>query len=62
MLAAHPQRVSVLAVDYHQALENPLAAASMIDSFLGGGLDIDAMAAAVDASLYRERALAGGMG
>ncbi|SMF96248.1 Tetratricopeptide repeat-containing protein [Methylomagnum ishizawai] len=56
VLAAHPDRVSVLSIGYHEALHDSLAVATQINRFLGGGLDEAAMAAAVDASLYRQRA------
>lgn len=45
----------VLYVDYGQVLSDPASQAPAIAEFLGGGLDIDAMAGVVDPSLYRNR-------
>ncbi|MEX0777948.1 MAG: sulfotransferase domain-containing protein [Phycisphaeraceae bacterium] len=42
-------------VDYLAVIRQPRASAQQIDRFLGGGLNTDAMAAAVDPSLYRNR-------
>ena len=47
--------MSLLFLRYHEVVAQPAAAAASVDDFLGGGLDRDAMAAAVDASLYRQR-------
>jgi hypothetical protein len=44
-----------LAVDYHAVLDDPLAAARAVDRFLGGGLDLAAMAGCVDPRLRRQR-------
>lgn len=55
VLSKHPDKVSVLSVDYHQALSDPQGVAADISRFLGGGLDEEAMAAAVDSNLYRQR-------
>ena len=44
-----------LHLDHGRILADPAAAARVIDEFLGGGLDQGAMAAAVDASLHRNR-------
>ncbi|SMF97097.1 Tetratricopeptide repeat-containing protein [Methylomagnum ishizawai] len=55
MLAAHPERVRVLAVDYRTALDEPVATAARINRFLGGGLDLAAMAGVVDPALHRQR-------
>jgi hypothetical protein len=46
---------SLLPVDHHRAIHEPLAVASEINTFLGGDLDTAAMAAAVDPSLHRQR-------
>lgn len=48
--------VQLQAVDYRQLLNEPRASAAAIADFLGGGLDVDAMAATVDPKLYRSRA------
>ena len=45
----------VLQLDYGRILADPAEAARAIDGFLGGGLDQEAMAAAVDGSLHRNR-------
>ena len=45
----------VLQLDHGRILADPAEAARAIDGFLGGGLDRGAMAAAVDASLHRNR-------
>jgi predicted AlkP superfamily phosphohydrolase/phosphomutase/tetratricopeptide (TPR) repeat protein len=54
ILSAHAGRVEVLAVDYHEALADPTAAAAEVNRFLGGGLDAAAMAAAVAPELRRQ--------
>jgi len=46
---------SVLYVNYREMIQNPSAACRRVNDFLGGGLDVAAMAATVDASLYRNR-------
>ena len=43
-------------VDYNALLAEPAPRAAAVDAFLGGGLDIAAMAGVVDPSLYRNRA------
>jgi hypothetical protein len=43
-------------IHYSAILARPLEEARRIDAFLGGGLDVEAMAAAVDPQLYRNRA------
>lgn len=52
--------MQVTMLRHADVLDNPQSAAQAIDEFLGGGLDRDAMAAAVDASLWRQRAAAVG--
>ena len=42
-------------VHYSAVLARPLEEARRVDAFLGGGLDAEAMAAAVDPQLYRNR-------
>jgi predicted AlkP superfamily phosphohydrolase/phosphomutase/tetratricopeptide (TPR) repeat protein len=56
VLAAHSDRVSVLAIDYLEALADPRKTAADINRFLGGGLDEAAMAATVDPALCRQGA------
>lgn len=55
-ISRHAGRVQLLAIEYHAALHDPLATAQRLDRFLGGGLDVAAMAAAVAPELRRERA------
>jgi hypothetical protein len=45
----------VLEVSYNQAVADPAGAAARVNLFLGGDLDVPAMAAAVDPALYRNR-------
>ena len=45
---------TALSVPYHRVLEDPRAEAERINRFLGGGLDVAAMAAAVDPALRRQ--------
>jgi hypothetical protein len=54
-LALQP-RFRTLAFDYREVVADPHLAAVAIDTFLGGRLDRDAMASAVDPLLYRQRA------
>ena len=49
------QMLQVLYADYREVLSDPAAAAQTIARFLGGGLDVSAMAGAVDRTLYRQR-------
>jgi len=46
---------AVLYVDYRDVVDQPRRQADRINEFLGGGLDTEAMAAAVSPSLYRHR-------
>jgi len=46
----------LLALDYAAVIADPKRAARAVDAFLGGGLDVAAMAGVVDASLQRQRA------
>lgn len=45
----------VLEVSYNQAVADPTAEAARVTRFLGSGLDVRAMAGAVDPALYRNR-------
>ena len=47
--------MAVRDVRYDQVLQAPAEQAESIDQFLGGGLNVEAMAAAVDPTLYRQR-------
>ncbi len=44
-----------LALDYAWLIADPQGAARAVDAFLGGGLDVAAMARVVNAALYRQR-------
>ncbi len=55
-LLKHAPQFRVLPVHYTEVLAQPLEQARRIDTFLGGGLDVAKMAAAVDPELYRQRA------
>lgn len=46
---------SVVRLDYAAAVQHPHATAEQVDAFLGGQLDVHAMAAAVDRELHRHR-------
>lgn len=46
----------VIEVWYHDVVGSPAEQAARVNTFLGGGLDTDRMASAVDPSLYRNRA------
>jgi hypothetical protein len=59
MLAQEPQ-FEALEVHYTAILASPLEEARRVAGFVGGGLDVEAMAAAVDPELYRNRARAPG--
>jgi hypothetical protein len=47
---------AAMAVNYHDALENPDAVSRNVNDFLGGSFDAAAMARVVDRDLYRRRA------
>jgi tetratricopeptide (TPR) repeat protein len=46
----------LLAIEHSAALTDPLRLARQIDNFLGGGLDVAAMATAIDLALHQNRA------
>jgi hypothetical protein len=48
--------MSMIKIDHRAIIEVPLVQAQKINAFLGGRLDVDEMAAVVDANLYRNRA------
>ena len=54
-LLRRSSHLSSLDVDYKGALSDPRAAAEAISAFLGGSLDVGAMAGVVDKNLYRNR-------
>ncbi len=45
----------LMEMSYNDLMADPKSAADRLDTFLGGGLDTQAMQAAVDPSLYRNR-------
>ena len=47
----------IIDIDHHDVLNQPIQQATRINDFLGGGLDVERMAAAVDQRLYRNRAV-----
>jgi hypothetical protein len=47
----------VIDIDYKAVLNDPIQHATRMSEFLGGGLDVERMAAAVEPKLYRNRAL-----
>jgi hypothetical protein len=55
-LLTHEPQFEPLEVRYTEVLARPLEEARRINAFLGGGLDPEAMASAVDPQLYRNRA------
>src|SRR3974390_2702446 len=48
--------VKALRLPYHEVLSSPKQTGEQLSEFLGTGLNVDAMAQQVDASLYRNRA------
>ncbi len=56
ILEQHEDRVSVLSINYHHALANPMSVAAEVSAFLGGRLDVEAAAGAIDPSLRRQGA------
>jgi len=55
MLTRRPD-TQLLGIEHSAAISDPRATAARINNFLGGGLDVDKMAAAVDPTLHRNRA------
>lgn len=55
-LLKHSPHFETLPIHYREVLEDPLTQAQRIREFLGGNYDVERMAAAVDPSLYRNRA------
>lgn len=53
-LAAQPEK-AMLSLDYNELIRDAHPHCQKINLFLGGALDVDRMAAVVDASLYRQR-------
>jgi hypothetical protein len=53
-LATQPA-FALLAVDYHRVLKEPVEVAREVNAFLQANLNLEAMTAAVDPALYRQR-------
>jgi hypothetical protein len=56
LLARKRPNMELIEVHYRDAIADPAGTARLVNEFLGGGLDESAMAAAVNESLYRNRA------
>jgi hypothetical protein len=52
----HRENVEVLNVSHRDVVESPREQAARVSRFLGGGYDVEKMAAVVDRKLYRNRA------
>jgi len=48
--------MELIEIHYSETVDNPAASAHKVNAFLGGALDTSAMLAAVDKSLYRNKA------
>ena len=48
--------VAMIDVNHRKAIKDAMFVANQVNDFLGGGLDVEAMAAVVDKKLYRNRA------
>jgi hypothetical protein len=55
MLVSRSPNFEMLEVDHRETIEHAKDVAQRVSAFLGGGLDVGKMAAAVDRSLYRNR-------
>ena len=55
-LLKHNPRFETLMLDYREVVASPEEQARRVSEFLGGGHDVEKMAAAVDPNLYRNRA------
>ena len=53
--AGKQSNLKLLSVDYNRMMADARAELARVSEFLGGGLDVGAMAAVVDESLYRNR-------
>jgi tetratricopeptide (TPR) repeat protein len=54
VLNKHKKQVSVLSINYHLALKDPVTIARSVNRFLGGGLDEEAMVTVIDPDLRRQ--------
>jgi sulfotransferase family protein len=52
---AGQQHINLIDVDYNRLQADPLAELQRVNKFLGGELDVEAMASVIDSSLYRNR-------
>jgi len=55
-LLRHAPHLESLDLDYKKVLEDPVGEAERLNSFVGGGLDVEKMVEVVDPELYRNRA------
>jgi hypothetical protein len=55
LLCKKNPNMELIEIHYKETVEQPAASASKVNAFLGGRLDEDAMRAAVDKSLYRNK-------
>jgi len=55
MLVSRSPNFEMLEVDHQEAIRDARAVAAKVNAFLGGGFDVERMAAAVDRTLYRNR-------
>ncbi len=49
------QNMQTLFISYNESLDDPETSAEKVNTFLGGGMDIEKMMQVVDPSLYRQR-------
>jgi hypothetical protein len=56
LLCRKSPNMELIEIHYSESIENPAETARKVDAFLGGRLDRAAMLAAVDKSLYRNKA------
>jgi hypothetical protein len=52
---ARQSNIEIIYVSYNEMLESPRELAGQVNRFLGGGLNVEKMVAAVDQALYRQR-------
>lgn len=52
---ARQGNIEVLYVNYNTMVADPTESLQKVNSFLGGGMDVQKMASVVDGELYRER-------
>jgi hypothetical protein len=54
-ILARRLRTQLLVIEHGTVISDPLVTAEKVNKFLGGGLDVAKMAAAIDPALYRNR-------